>query len=355
MPRPLIPPRGVLVPSSVQYDKSIPPAVRDTYNQTLGLAYGRSETPPVSFQQLSELFGKSISTLRGHLAVLRDRGVLRWRTAQDSTIIISFPRGTSKGEAFFNEGADSKKLEKPVKEEEDESNKLKFNLNPPPPNSVKKSVAKKEKYAFSVELRKKLLEAGVFKNKLPELAQAGLSEAEIMAVLRKVQDEFGGEQKGGIVVHRVKENIIPPKAYFNEPCGVCAQFDSHAPNCMQGIREKYLCPDCGMATCTCEVDADISVSYSPSSVSSLSDTAQKAWQTVLRQLQSEMPRASYETWVRETQPLSLNDATLVIGVRDNHTREICESRLKKTVSNLLIGILNTANTDVKFVVMEAAL
>ena len=79
--------------------------------------------------------------------------------------------------------------------------------------------------------------------------------------------------------------------------------------------------------------------------------AQEIWKRVLSMLALKLPGSTMD----ETEGIALEDNTLVIGVRDNHTREICESRLKKTVSNLLIGILNTANTDVKFVVMEPAL
>ena len=42
--------------------------------------------------------------------------------------------------------------------------------------------------------------------------------------------------------------------------------------------------------------------------------AEQAWQSVLGQLQTEMPKASYDTWVRDTQVLSYEDGLLTIGV-----------------------------------------
>lgn len=78
---------------------------------------------------------------------------------------------------------------------------------------------------------------------------------------------------------------------------------------------------------------------------------QKAWQTVLGQLQMEMPRASYDTWVRDTQAISYEDGCLTIGVRNAYARDWLESRLASTVSRLLIGIMNRTVT-VDFVITQ---
>ena len=76
---------------------------------------------------------------------------------------------------------------------------------------------------------------------------------------------------------------------------------------------------------------------------------EQAWQSVLGQLQMEMPRASFDTWVRDTRPLSYQDGTLTIGVRNAYARDWLESRLSSTVSRLLVGIMN-ASVAVNFIV-----
>src|SRR5829696_4808168 len=76
---------------------------------------------------------------------------------------------------------------------------------------------------------------------------------------------------------------------------------------------------------------------------------EQAWQSVLGQLQMEMPRASFDTWVRDTRPISYQDGTLTIGVRNAYARDWLESRLASTVSRLLVGIMN-ASVAVDFVV-----
>jgi len=79
--------------------------------------------------------------------------------------------------------------------------------------------------------------------------------------------------------------------------------------------------------------------------------AEMAWQSVLGQLQMEMPRASFDTWVRDTRPLSYERGVLTVGVRNAYARDWLESRLASTVSRLLIGIFNS-NVAVDFIVSQ---
>jgi chromosomal replication initiator protein len=80
--------------------------------------------------------------------------------------------------------------------------------------------------------------------------------------------------------------------------------------------------------------------------------ADQAWQSVLGQLQMEMPRASFDTWVRDTRPITYENGLLTVSVRNAYARDWLESRLASTVNRLLIGILN-ANVSVHFVVSQS--
>ncbi len=80
--------------------------------------------------------------------------------------------------------------------------------------------------------------------------------------------------------------------------------------------------------------------------------AEQAWQSVLAQLQMEMPRASFDTWVRDTRPLAYENGMITVGVRNAYARDWLESRLATNVSKLLIEILNS-NVAVKFVVSQS--
>lgn len=77
--------------------------------------------------------------------------------------------------------------------------------------------------------------------------------------------------------------------------------------------------------------------------------AEQAWQSVLGQLQMEMPRASFDTWVRDTRPVSFQNGKLIIGVRNAYARDWLENRLASTVNRLLSGVLN-GGAAVSFVV-----
>ena len=79
--------------------------------------------------------------------------------------------------------------------------------------------------------------------------------------------------------------------------------------------------------------------------------AEQAWQSVLGQLQMEMPRASFDTWVRDTRPVAFNNGMITVGVRNAYARDWLESRLSSTVNRLLIGILDS-NVAVSFVVSQ---
>jgi chromosomal replication initiator protein len=78
---------------------------------------------------------------------------------------------------------------------------------------------------------------------------------------------------------------------------------------------------------------------------------QQAWQSVLGQLQMEMPKASFDTWVRDTHPISYESGVLTVGVKNAYARDWLENRLASTVDRLLVGILNS-NASVDFTVMQ---
>ena len=77
---------------------------------------------------------------------------------------------------------------------------------------------------------------------------------------------------------------------------------------------------------------------------------EQTWKSVLEQLQIDMPRASFETWVRDTIALSYEGDVITVATRNAYARDWLESRLVDTVNRMLVGILNNANVRVSFVV-----
>ncbi len=80
--------------------------------------------------------------------------------------------------------------------------------------------------------------------------------------------------------------------------------------------------------------------------------SQQIWESVLAQLQQEMPRASYETWVRDTEALSLEQELLTISVRNVYARDWLSSRLTNRVQRIMQELLQKSIT-VRFVAADA--
>ncbi|HBY07420.1 MAG TPA: chromosomal replication initiator protein DnaA, partial [Chloroflexi bacterium] len=79
--------------------------------------------------------------------------------------------------------------------------------------------------------------------------------------------------------------------------------------------------------------------------------AVQAWQAALGQLQMEMPKAAFDTWVRDAQLVSYEDGSFIIGVQNAYARDWLESRLSSTITRLLTGIMNRT-VDVRFTVWQ---
>ena len=68
--------------------------------------------------------------------------------------------------------------------------------------------------------------------------------------------------------------------------------------------------------------------------------ADQAWQAALGQLQMDMPKAAFDTWVRDADIVSYEDGTFIIGVPNAYARDWLDSRLSSTIKRLLTGIMN---------------
>lgn len=81
--------------------------------------------------------------------------------------------------------------------------------------------------------------------------------------------------------------------------------------------------------------------------------AEHAWQSVLGQLQTEMPKASFETWVRDTKPVSFHAGVMTIAVRNAYARDWLDSRLAASI-NKILSSLTKSEVTVNFIVASGA-
>ena len=82
--------------------------------------------------------------------------------------------------------------------------------------------------------------------------------------------------------------------------------------------------------------------------------AQQAWQATLGQLQMELSRAAYDTWVKNTHLISYDEptATFMLGTANAYACDWLESRLKATLVNKLSGMM-ARPVEVQFKVWAA--
>ena len=79
--------------------------------------------------------------------------------------------------------------------------------------------------------------------------------------------------------------------------------------------------------------------------------APQAWQAVLGQLQMEMPKSSFDTWVRSAELVAYEDNTFVIGVQNAYARDWLEKRLSDTMANMFSNIAQEPQ-KVKFTIWQ---
>ncbi len=68
--------------------------------------------------------------------------------------------------------------------------------------------------------------------------------------------------------------------------------------------------------------------------------AYQAWQATIGQLQMNMSKATFDTWVRDAKFISQKDNIFTIGVQNTYVRDWLENRLTGTVTKLLSSIMN---------------
>jgi hypothetical protein len=78
---------------------------------------------------------------------------------------------------------------------------------------------------------------------------------------------------------------------------------------------------------------------------------EQAWRAALEQLQMEMPKATFDTWVRETGFISFDDGVFTIGAANEYARQWLEGRLSSTATRLLTGLMNQS-IDIRFIVFQ---
>jgi len=82
-------------------------------------------------------------------------------------------------------------------------------------------------------------------------------------------------------------------------------------------------------------------------------TLMQIWTACLGELSLQMTKATFDTWVRDTEALEFDDSHLVVGVGSAYAKDWLENRLRLTIERTLQGILGYP-VSVAFLVTEQA-
>lgn len=78
-------------------------------------------------------------------------------------------------------------------------------------------------------------------------------------------------------------------------------------------------------------------------------TPEAAWKATLGELELQMTKATFNTWLKDTHLLSCDENTYVIGVRNDYAKDWLENRLQDTILRTLSAVQG-ARVEVRFVV-----
>src|SRR3990170_945875 len=80
--------------------------------------------------------------------------------------------------------------------------------------------------------------------------------------------------------------------------------------------------------------------------------AKRTWEAALGQMQIEIPRAVFDTWVRDAELVSYEDGVFIVGVQNAFARDWLENRLMSTAQRVLSGLAGRS-AGVRFVVWQS--
>jgi chromosomal replication initiator protein len=79
--------------------------------------------------------------------------------------------------------------------------------------------------------------------------------------------------------------------------------------------------------------------------------ANDIWHATLGELQLQMTRATFDTWVRPTHAITFQDGAMVVGVHSPYAKEWLENRLNTTIQRTVTGIVGKS-VEMRYVVKE---
>lgn len=80
--------------------------------------------------------------------------------------------------------------------------------------------------------------------------------------------------------------------------------------------------------------------------------AKSLWEQVKGELKSDLDRATFDTWVRDAEGISLSDNVLTVGVANDYARAYLEKNIGSMAARYVAALLETSNSQVRFVTVQ---
>jgi hypothetical protein len=80
--------------------------------------------------------------------------------------------------------------------------------------------------------------------------------------------------------------------------------------------------------------------------------AKSLWEQVKGELKSDLDRATFDTWVRDAEGLTLADNVLTVGVANDYARSFLEKLIGSMAARYVAALLETSDAQVRFVTIQ---
>ncbi len=184
--------------------------------------------------------------------------------------------------------------------------------------------------------------AGITNGKVPKILARGAALEDILAELARCYDPASGVRRPELIAPRHLLAGESPPATYRQP----QVWQKHLPDTvlqaagLEPWRERRLEEAQGVWHGRYEpVDADAGP---PPFEPQAPPEVRTAWKRLMDELEADMPRAEFETWVRSVRLLAYRegDGTVVLGARNAYARDWLSDRLSIIVQRGLTGMLD---------------
>jgi hypothetical protein len=339
-----IPPRYIPLPAEIAYSKESA-ALKDTFTKIFGLAWEMDykHTPSLAVDDLINFLYIARRTYFLHVEKLCELSWLRSETPRIGFVRFSFPIVNYQAGDFSAKSCT--KVQNVALKEEEEEDRSSIN------DSSSSSSSASAKICTTADGRFALLRAaGVYPIQIEKiLGDETLTTEDILAEIARCYDPASGIRKPhSIIGIELSSGYRAEATYYGSVANIPSAILERA-----GLTNliPVLEPDFSNTQNTNEFENfPIPYSEDPSIDQPIGKfTPRKAWQAVLDQLQMEIPRATFDSFLSNTWPARYDHThnVLIVGTRSAYACEWLSGRLTSTVTRLLTGLFNQS-VEVKF-------